>query len=153
MYCLPSTLYSLLSVSLLPSRYGRHGTKLALQKALFQRKVVPLTADAALVFGFPCRRFHPAVIGFLPTGFKKTMQILCKASEGDCDVSCPICGQGFQIYWTRSFSGERSTRVEIQQALLNQHGHNRELTGHPGTEFSVSVASLPGYFETLGAYA
>lgn len=81
------------------------------------------------------------------------MQILCKASEGDCDVSCPICGQGFQIYWTRSFSGERSTRVEIQQALLNQHGHNRELTGHPGTEFSVSVASLPGYFETLGAYA
>ena len=76
------------------------------------------------------------------------MQILCKASEGDCDVSCPVCGQGFQIYWTRSFSGERSTRVEIQQALLNQHGHNRELP-HPGQEFSVSVATLPGYFETM----
>ena len=81
------------------------------------------------------------------------MQIHCKASECDCDVSCPVCGQGFQIYWTRSFSGERSTRVEIQQALLDQHGHNREMPAHPGKEFSISVASLPGYFETMGAYA
>ncbi len=85
------------------------------------------------------------------------MQILCKASECDCDVSCPVCGQGFQIYWTRSYSGERSTRVEIQQALLAQHGaqhgHNHELPAHPGPEFLVSVASLPGYFESMGAYA
>ncbi len=81
------------------------------------------------------------------------MQILCKASAGDCDVSCPVCGQGFQIYWTRSFHGERSTRVEIQQALLHHHDHSQEIPAHPGTEFSVSVASLPGYFETLGAYA
>ena len=81
------------------------------------------------------------------------MQILCKASECDCDVSCPVCGQGFQIYWTRSFHGERSTRVEIQQALLNQHEHNREVPAHPEPEFCVSVASLPGYFESLGAYA
>ena len=79
------------------------------------------------------------------------MQIHCKAAEGDCDVSCPVCGQGFQIYWTRSFSGERSTRVEIQQALLDQHGKGTH--GHPGTDFAVSVASLPGYFETMGAYA
>jgi hypothetical protein len=42
--------------------------------------------------------------------------------------------------------------VEIQQALLNQHGHNREVP-HPGPEFCVSVASLPGYFESMGAYA
>lgn len=81
------------------------------------------------------------------------MQILCKASECDCDVSCPICGQGFQIYWTRSFSGERSTRVEIQQALLSHHGRERGTPAHPGTEFSLCVAPLPGYFETMGAYA
>jgi len=81
------------------------------------------------------------------------MQITCKASEGDCDVSCPVCGQGFQIYWTRSFSGERSTRVEIQQALLSHHGRDRELSAHPAVEFSLSVAPLPGYFETMGAYA
>lgn len=81
------------------------------------------------------------------------MQILCKASQSDCDVSCPVCGQGFQIYWTRSFSGERSTRVEVQQALLNHHDRERDLTAHPAVEFSLSVAPLPGYFETLGAYA
>lgn len=81
------------------------------------------------------------------------MQILCKASECDCDVSCPICGQGFQIYWTRSSSGERSTRVEIQQALLSHHGRDRELSAHPPVEFSLFVAPLPGYFETMGAYA
>ena len=81
------------------------------------------------------------------------MQILCKASECDCDVSCPVCGQGFQIYWTRSWSGERSTRVEIQQALLNQHDHSHEVQAHPAAEFSVSVETLPGYFESMGAYA
>lgn len=81
------------------------------------------------------------------------MQILCKASECDCDVTCPICGQGFDIYWTRSGSEDRSTRVEIQQALLSHHTHEFGAAAHPSREFSVLVAPMPGCFESLGAYA
>ena len=81
------------------------------------------------------------------------MQILCKASESECDVQCPICGQSFLIYWTRSSAEDRSARVEIQQALLSHHSRDREHTAHPSREFSVLVAPMPGYAETLGAYA
>jgi hypothetical protein len=81
------------------------------------------------------------------------MQILCKASESECDVQCPICGQSFLIYWTRSSAEDRSARVEIQQALLSHHSRDREQTAHPSREFSVLVAPMPGYAESLGAYA
>lgn len=81
------------------------------------------------------------------------MQVLCKASESEYDVQCPICGQSFLIYWTRSSAEDRAARVEIQQALLTHHAKDRSPEAHPSLEFSVLVAPMPGYMETLGAYA
>jgi hypothetical protein len=82
------------------------------------------------------------------------MQVLCRVSENASDVQCPICGQSFLIYWTRSSAAhDRSGRVEIQQALLGHHAHDRAAAAHPLREFSVLVAPIPGYMETLGAYA
>jgi hypothetical protein len=64
-----SVLCSLGHETVLQSRYRRHGTKLALQKACFRNKVVRLTADAALVCGGTRSRVHSASFRFLPTGF------------------------------------------------------------------------------------
>ncbi len=51
------------------------------------------------------------------------MQLLCKVSTVFSDVRCPICGQGFLVYWTRQRAGEREEqRHTLQQALREQHG-------------------------------
>jgi hypothetical protein len=81
------------------------------------------------------------------------MQILCKASDTVADVRCTICGQAFLIYWTRSCAEDRSTRVEIQQALCSHHHDSTAPAAHPPVEFSVSIKPAPGYFDSLGAYA
>jgi hypothetical protein len=87
-------------------------------------------------------------------GVVSNMQILCKASDTVADVRCTVCGQAFLIYWTRSCAEDRSARAEIQRVLCSHHQHNSSApAAHPPVEFSVSVAPLPGYFESLGAYA
>lgn len=51
------------------------------------------------------------------------MQMLCKVSTPFSDVSCPVCGQGFLVYWTRKRAGEREQQQHsLQQALRQQHG-------------------------------
>lgn len=50
------------------------------------------------------------------------MQMLCKVAAGFSDVRCPICGQGFLVYWTRSREITRyQQRVALQQSLREQH--------------------------------
>ena len=44
------------------------------------------------------------------------MQMLCKVLAGFSDVRCPICGQGFSVYWTRS---REITRTEQRESLQN----------------------------------
>jgi hypothetical protein len=80
------------------------------------------------------------------------MQILCKASDSACDVRCSVCGQAFQVYWTRSCAQDHGCSAHLQEILAAHHcGAN---TGaHPQREFSLSISPHPGYSETLGAYA
>jgi hypothetical protein len=82
-----------------------------------------------------------------------TMQILCKASETACDVRCTVCGQGFQVFWTRSWAKDHTSTTDIQEILACQHREAAGSAAHPAREFSVSIAPHPGYFESLGAYA
>ena len=50
------------------------------------------------------------------------MQILCKVSSVFSDVHCPVCGQGFLVYWTRKRTGEREEQRQLlQQTLRDQH--------------------------------
>lgn len=44
------------------------------------------------------------------------MQILCKVLAGCSDVRCPVCGQGFSVYWTRN---REVSLVEQREALQN----------------------------------
>jgi hypothetical protein len=81
------------------------------------------------------------------------MQVHCKASDTVTDVRCNICGQGFLIYWTRSSAEDRATRAEIQQTLTSHHRDSAGPSAHPAAEFFVAVSPMPGYLDSLGAYA
>jgi hypothetical protein len=50
------------------------------------------------------------------------MQLLCKVSTVFSDVECPVCSQGFMVYWTRQSSRTSELqRGALQQALRDQH--------------------------------
>ena len=62
------------------------------------------------------------------------MQMLCKASSVLHDVQCPICGDGFLVYWTRNREVSRAEqRDALQQVLREQH-----LRMTPGEQHAVS---------------
>lgn len=65
------------------------------------------------------------------------MQVLCKPSEDAPDVQCPVCGQGFLLYWERTGSAQReSARAEIQQALCEHHAEGCAGV-HPESPFNI----------------
>ena len=72
-----------------------------------------------------------------------SMQVLCKVSNSASDVLCPVCGQGFLVYWTRSALEKRAARrEEIVKALGEQHASDpgEDALGpsaHPQTGFNL----------------
>lgn len=66
------------------------------------------------------------------------MQVLCKPSDNSPDVQCPVCGQGFLLYWERSSRDQQEdTRQSIQQALRDHHADNTATEAHPGPAFNI----------------
>ena len=50
------------------------------------------------------------------------MQLLCSSSAVGSDVCCPVCGQGFLMYWTRNSPGDQPVLVSVvMDALGRQH--------------------------------
>ena len=50
------------------------------------------------------------------------MQMLCKVSSAFSDVRCPVCGQGFMVYWTRLAAKNRDEqRHVLLNGLRDQH--------------------------------
>lgn len=70
------------------------------------------------------------------------MQMLCKVSSPFADVNCPICGQGFMVYWTRKRAGEREEQqANLQLALREQHGALSSSEAH-APAFRVAEVAL-----------
>jgi hypothetical protein len=66
------------------------------------------------------------------------MQVLCKATKGEGDIKCNICGQAFSLYYTRTNSKERlAIRHELQLAFRDQHLGTDEATAHPEHGFTI----------------
>jgi len=66
------------------------------------------------------------------------MQVLCKLSDSSSDVHCPICGQGFLLYWERSSrTQQEATRHSIQQALQDHHLDSTDTGAHPEAAFNI----------------
>ena len=87
------------------------------------------------------------------------MQMLCKISNAYSDIRCPVCGQGFLVYWTRLHAVHRQEQRErLMEGLRGQHTDRLLPDAHPpafhmadgftdapfGDVAAPSVASLLG---------
>lgn len=74
------------------------------------------------------------------------MQVLCKPTDASPHIQCPVCGQGFLLYWERSARDQQDgTLPSILQALREHHNHPG-LTSHPGSPFNIpSWSGLPQF--------
>lgn len=90
------------------------------------------------------------------------MQMLCKISTAYSDVRCPVCGQGFLVYWTRLHAFAREEQRERLIAGLRLHHTDRLLSdAHPPafhladgqlapTHDESAISPMPGL---LGVYS
>jgi hypothetical protein len=82
------------------------------------------------------------------------MQLLCKSYRTECDVHCPVCNQGFDIFWDHTPLAQRDQAAQvILQGLAAHHAEPHAHRVHPSVGFYVpnwpgsptySTASLVG---------
>jgi len=66
------------------------------------------------------------------------MQVLCKATNGNAETHCCVCGQGFVMFWDRQSRAERAAAIlEIQAALRLHHRTASGPEAHPTAAFPV----------------
>ena len=90
------------------------------------------------------------------------MQMLCKISTAYSDVRCPVCGQGFLVYWTRLHALAREEqRRRLMEGLRTQHTDRLLPDAHPpafhlADDFSTArygEAPEPAMSALLGVYS
>lgn len=81
------------------------------------------------------------------------MQMLCKVSNVFSDVRCPVCGQGFLVYWTRVAATSREQQRKcLLEGLRAHHGTVNSAEAHaPAFHLSDDAPSL--VYEETGALA
>ena len=66
------------------------------------------------------------------------MQVLCKSTGGKAETQCPVCSQGFVMFWERQSRMERTEALrDIQKVLLSHHRRTAGPHAHPTTGFLV----------------
>jgi len=66
------------------------------------------------------------------------MQVLCKSTNGNAEVQCCVCGQGFVIFWERQSRSERTEAIhEIQKTLRGHHENVAGPEAHPQSGFLI----------------
>jgi hypothetical protein len=66
------------------------------------------------------------------------MQVLLKKSDDRQELQCPLCSQGFRVYWERTSLVEQSAvRGTVLQALRNDHATDPSRAAHSDTPFTV----------------
>lgn len=80
------------------------------------------------------------------------MQMLCKVSSVFSDVRCPVCEQGFLVYWTRIAAKNRDEQREtLLDGLRSQHGAaNGGAEVHPAAFHLADGATSPVFGEAPG---
>ena len=74
------------------------------------------------------------------------MQMLCKVSNVFSDVRCPVCGQGFLVYWTRMQAKHRDEQRErLADGLRAQHASVANSDAHPAA-FHLPDGLAPAAF-------
>jgi hypothetical protein len=66
------------------------------------------------------------------------MQVLCKSTNGNAEMHCSVCGQGFVMFWERQSRPERVEAMrEVQKTLRHQHRNEKGPEAHPNGGFLV----------------
>lgn len=79
------------------------------------------------------------------------MQMLCKVSSTFSDVRCPVCQQGFMVYWTRIAAKNRDDqRQGLLDGLRLQHTASEIADAHPAV---FHLADGPGLAAPFGEAA
>jgi len=66
------------------------------------------------------------------------MQVLCKATNGNAELHCCICGQGFVMFWDRQSRNERVAALQDIRETLRRHHHTVSgVEAHPNASFPV----------------
>lgn len=66
------------------------------------------------------------------------MQVLCRPSATTFDIRCPLCDQGFQLYWERTSDRDQEEfRLAIEQVLKDHHSLRPTPSTHPEKAFNV----------------
>ena len=66
------------------------------------------------------------------------MQVLCKATKGNAETFCCICGLGFVMFWDRQSRAERAAAMhDIQEVLRSHHRTAWGPEAHPTEGFPV----------------
>jgi hypothetical protein len=86
------------------------------------------------------------------------MQVLCKSTNGNAEVQCCVCGQGFVLFWERQSRSERNQALhELQKMLRGHHQAKPGHDAHPQSAFLIpewggpvafSGTSVPGQAPT-----
>ena len=80
------------------------------------------------------------------------MQVLCKSSRTSPDVQCPVCGEGFQLFWERTSRTERNQTVKkILQALAAHHDTAAGADSGPHPEEPFNIPNWAGHPQFSGA--
>ena len=60
------------------------------------------------------------------------MQVFCRTTNGNSELRCCVCGQGFVLFWDRQPLRERAAVMsEIQETLWRQHRMGNGTQAHP----------------------
>lgn len=66
------------------------------------------------------------------------MQVLCKSTNGNAEMHCSVCGQGFVMFWERQSRSERVEAIrEVEMTLRHQHRNQKGPEAHPNGGFLV----------------
>jgi len=78
------------------------------------------------------------------------MQVLCRRTNGNAELHCCVCGQGFVMFWERQPHSERMELLrEIQETLRRQHRAASGPEAHPKGGFLAPHSN--GMGELAGA--
>ena len=73
------------------------------------------------------------------------MQVVCRSAEVGSDVCCPVCGQGFLLYWTRRSPQDQPVLMSVLMDVLGrQHALCAGADAHgTGLAFGEMSGLLP----------
>ena len=79
------------------------------------------------------------------------MQMLCKVSSAFSDVRCPVCKQGFMVYWTRIAAKNRDDQHQgLLDGLRLQHAGSDIPEAHPAVFHPADGPAMATFGEHAG---